>query len=409
MNTASSSSREASLAKAMLRIACSMLLLGWLSPAWAAMPISSLYNTGVNDAGVALGDSVDDPHYSIVISPLGAVPDETVPDDGFPIPPWLANTEGSRWISPVDPGNDANGEPGLYAYETTFDLTGMDPQNASISGWWATDDSGPALLLNDVAIPAAATQGFGATSWFGLNSASAQAAGATLLDGVNTLTFQVENGGDAPGPTGLRVDRTYGRAAPLGTVPIPGLFNTGVDEMGVPLADGVADPHYVMTIAPDGTPSPATAIASPPSPPWIQQTGSSRWIAPNDPGAVADPGPYAFETTFDLSGMDAASTVITGLWSVDNAGSEILLNGEPTGNAQVGSFVELTPFSISVAEGDTFLEGLNTLTFVMENFGPDPNPVGFRVEAMVAHAVPEPSSLGLLLLGGLLLLSRRRR
>ena len=399
---------EARLSKAILRLACATLLLGWLNPAWAAMPISSLYNTGVDDTGVALGDSIDDPHYSIVAGPLGAVPDETVANDGFPIPPWLAINEGSRWISPVDPGNDANADPGTYVYETTFDLTGMDPQNAAISGWWSADDSGSAILLNDVAIPAAAGQGFSNSVWFGLNSASAEAAGATLLEGVNTLSFQIDNGGEAANPTGLRVDRTYGRGAPLGTVPIPGLFNTGVDDLGLPLADGLADPHYVMTVAPDGTPQPATAIASPPSPPWIQLTGSSRWIAPNDPGGVADPGPYAFETTFDLTGLDPSSAVITGLWSVDNAGSEILLNGEPTGNAQVGSFVDLTPFQISATEGDAFLAGLNTLTFVLDNLPPDPNPIGLRVEAMVAHAVPEPSSMALLLLGGLLFWRRRR-
>jgi hypothetical protein len=372
------------------------------------MPIDSFYNTGVDDMGVALGDAVDDPHYDIVLGPTGGPEaDQTVPDDDFPIPPWLENNAGSRWIGPVEP--DANAAPGTYAYETTFDLTGLDATNAAISGWWATDDGSDGILLNGVAIPSAATQGFTAVSWFGINSAAAAAAGAPLQEGVNTLTFRVTNGGDAANPTGLRVDRAYGRAAPLGSVPIPGLYNTGVDDNGIPLEGGAADPHYTQTVAPEGAPGPATAMAGPPSPPWVQQTASSRWIGPNDPGGNAQAGMFEYEISFDLSGLDPTSAVITGLWSADNVGGDILLNGVATENPQQGSFVDLSPFSISVADGDTFLPGLNKLTFLVENAPPDNNPIGLRVESLVAHAmVPEPTSLALLLAGGLLLIMRRR-
>ena len=342
-------------------------VVGWLASAEAALPITSLYNTGVDDNGVALGDSAVDPHYTVVSGPSGAVPASTVIDDDFPIPPWLDNNAGSRWISPGDA--DANAAPGTYAYETTFDLSGVDLNNVSIVGGWSADDSGAGILLNGTPIFVAPTAGFGGLAWFGVNSASAAAAGAPFVEGANTLTFQATNGGEAANPTGLRVDRVYARGAPAGTLPIPGLYNTGVDDSGVVLSDG-ADPHYAMTVSPEGTPGPATAITSPPSPPWIQQTASSRWIGPNVVGGNGEPGVYTFETTFDLTGLDASSAVITGLWSVDNAGADILLNGNPTGNVQVGSFIELTPFSISAAEGDVFLPGLNTLSFSVENAVP---------------------------------------
>ncbi len=385
-------------------------VVGWLASAEAALPITNLYNTGVDDNGVALGDSAVDPHYTVVSGPSGAVAASTVIDDDFPIPPWLDNNAGSRWISPGDA--DANAAPGTYAYETTFDLTGMDVSNVAIVGGWATDDSSGGILLNGTSVFSAPTAGFGGLTWFGVNSASAAAAGASFVEGVNTLTFQVVNGGEAANPTGLRVDRVYARGAPAGTLPIPGLYNTGVDDNGVVLSDGSADPHYAMTVSPEGTPGPATAITSPPSPPWIQQTASSRWIGPNVVGGNGEPGVYTFETTFDLTGLDASSAVITGLWSVDNAGADILLNGNPTGNAQVGSFVELTPFSISAAEGDVFLPGLNTLSFSVENAAPAApplaNPIGLRVEGLVAYAVPEPGTWALLLLGGLLAFRRRR-
>jgi hypothetical protein len=87
-----------------------------------------------------------------------------------------------------------------------------------------------------------------------------------------------------------------------------------------------------------------------------------------------------------MSGLDPATAVILGLWSADNTGSDILLNGVPTGNAQGGSFPVLSPFEISAELGDSFLPGLNTLTFLVNNAGDADNPAGLRVEAIVGFA-----------------------
>ena len=61
-----------------------------------------------------------------------------------------------------------------------------------------------------------------------------------------------------------------------------------------------------------------------------------------------------------MTGLDTNSAVIMGLWSADNTGSDILLNGVATGNPQAGSFPLLSPFEISTERGDSFLPGLNT-------------------------------------------------
>ena len=52
-----------------------------------AATITTLFNTGVDASGVALGNNVDDPHYVISSAPSGSLVDRTVTSaDGFPIP-----------------------------------------------------------------------------------------------------------------------------------------------------------------------------------------------------------------------------------------------------------------------------------------------------------------------------------
>ncbi len=352
--------------------------------------IPDFYATGVNDDREALeGDVVPDPHYTIVLDPNGdAMEAVTVPVDGFPIPPWYANDSNSRWISPPDvfDGNDANGFPGTYVYQTTFNMDGLDVNNAAIVVARGTDDGGSTVLLNGVEIPVANSRGFGARTWVAINSASVKEAGAEFLPGENSLAFVVENGGEAENPTGLRIDDVFARAAPEGTVPIPGLYNTGVDDDQLPLPDFEPEGHYIMTVFPDGAVEPAAALGGPAGS-WVLNSGSSRWIGPdNTPAGDAPEGDYEYEIEFDLTGLDPASAVIMGLWSADNTGTDILLNGTPTDNPQGGSFPVLSPFEISAAAGDTFLPGVNRLTFLVNNAPASDNPTGLRVEGLVAFA-----------------------
>ncbi len=375
-----------------------LLLACWvamMAPAFVtAVEFQSFFNTGVDDEGNALGDGVDDPHYEIILGPSGEpLEDETVPNDGFPIPPWIENDAASRWIAPPDinGATDATYDPGNYFYQTSFDLPpDADPAHTAIVGWWAVDDLGGDILLNGIAIPSGVTHGFTGRTWFAFNSASAASAGTSINQSDNMLVFQVENGGVDPNPTGCAVN-VYSAAVPLGAKPIPGLFNTGVGDDGLPLAPGSPDPHYFMTVFPDGAVEPATALEGPPVPPWVDNSSSSQWIGPNNSTAgEGPPGNYEFLTGFDMTGLDPATAVITGLWSVDNddQGLGILLNGTETGNNQVGSFPELSRFSISASEGHIFDPGLNTLTFPVFNAPPDNNPAGVRVEGLIAYAMP---------------------
>ena len=135
-------------------------------------------------------------------------------------------------------------------------------------------------------------------------------------------------------------------------------------------------------MTPTGDPADAFVVLNDdwPIPPWVTNTSSSRWIAPtDDPDGSGDPGDYEFEIDFDLTGLDPTTAVIQGMWSSDNAGSDILLNGVPTENAQSGGLGALSPFEISEALGDNFLSGMNTLTFLINNSpGDPPNPIGLR-------------------------------
>ncbi len=177
--------------------------------------ITDLWNTGVDNAGLALGDNVADPHYTLTVDPsgLGAA---TVTDDNFPIPPWLANDGDSRWIGPAD-GGDANGPAGLYVYETSFTL----PDNANlrsvhITGAWATDNPGVDIMLNGTSVGAGqVSSGFTSFTPFKIDSS------APFQTGVNTLSFSLNNAG---GPTGLRVDDIVGTYR---IIPEPSTFALG--------------------------------------------------------------------------------------------------------------------------------------------------------------------------------------
>lgn len=165
-------------------------------------PITGLFNTGVDAAGNVLADNVNDPHYNLIAQPApGGLSDATLPADGFPIPPWLANSATSRWIAPN--ANNGDGPPGSYTYRTTFDLGGLEPSTAVIQGLWAADDSAT-LLINGVATANTVT-GFGSLALFTINSG--------FIHGINTLDFVVNNGGT--GPTGLRVAGLSGFAVPV--------------------------------------------------------------------------------------------------------------------------------------------------------------------------------------------------
>lgn len=192
------------------------------------------------------------------------------------------------------------------------------------------------------------------------------------------------------------------------------LYNTGVNFGGSPLPNGtVGDPHYVLTTVPGGTTTVMvrTSAGSPsfPIPPWLPDDFTSAWIGPDNDQSLdgpASPANYDYRTTFDLTGFIPASALLTGRWSADDAGVNILINGVSTGITAV-NFTSWTTFAITTG----FVAGVNTLDFIVRNQAGPQTPTGLRVEISGTGtlATPEPASLVLMGAGLAALTALRRR
>jgi len=175
------------------------------------------------------------------------------------------------------------------------------------------------------------------------------------------------------------------------------LFNTGIDIGGNVVASrGGVDSHWLV----DGD----TAITYKHRA-YAANDSDSRWISVNSKGGneTTASTTYTYETTFDLTGFDASTASITGLWGADNYGS-IFLNGNDTGNFLSfgsGAFRSLSHFSIA----EYFIDGINTLSVELTNghLNPvhDPGPGALRFDELElqATAVSEPGTLALFSLG----------
>ncbi len=216
-------------------------------------------------------------------------------------------------------------------------------------------------------------------------------------------------------------------AAPLWAVPITTLFSTGVNDAGFPLADGAVDPHWRLVSSPDAAyPGSAAPTISNSAPPlqggYVPNTLTSRWISARPDGGHNFPrsdcssgcttADYYFQTTFDLTGLDPDTVEITGQWALDDSGY-MLLNGAPTGVSR--PYVQRLNWSTwaSFILDSGFLPGPNTLTVVVNNgFFPNSalrdNPTGLHVMLSGTASVPEPASVLLLIVSGLMLPRSRR-
>ncbi len=175
------------------------------SPTWAD-PILGLFNTGVDASGNALagGDGVSDPHYSVFSSTIGGVTtgvNAVTHLNGL----YVANSATSRWIS-----HSANGSPGngTTTFRTTFDLTGLDPSSATITGLDAADNGGT-IFLNGVNT-GVLNGNFGVLAAFTISTG--------FIAGLNTLDFAVDDFGP---PLALRIADISGTANAAGPAAVP--------------------------------------------------------------------------------------------------------------------------------------------------------------------------------------------
>jgi hypothetical protein len=174
-----------------------------LAVTWAAASLArandiAVFNTGVDANGNVLSPGHNDPHWSIVQVPAGSgYTAGAAAKVAFAHPVYVQNdavgSAGSSWISA---GSDTADDypPGTYVYRTTFDLSGLKPSTAHLSGVFAVDDTVTSVVLNGTTLPISGGMFVLMNATFDVTTG--------FVDGVNTLDFVVSNLGF--NPTGFR-------------------------------------------------------------------------------------------------------------------------------------------------------------------------------------------------------------
>lgn len=216
-------------AKVTLAIAATALALSAATPAQAAV-FFGLFNTGVDGSGNVLGSNQIDLHYRITATSNGNLAIPSGGADAYTVglnTPWHPNdmvgTPGSGWITPFvnadgSPAPSTSFDPDLpgpaftYEYTINFDIGGINPADAFLSGQVQSDNS-VRVLLNGTDIGGQLTQ---VNSSF-FQEFTAFGAGSGFNPGVNnSLKFVVTDFGVV---TGLRVANINS-----GAVPEPGVW-----------------------------------------------------------------------------------------------------------------------------------------------------------------------------------------
>jgi hypothetical protein len=196
-----------------------VLASGGLTAPRAQAAIIPLFNTGVDAAGVPLLGGAADPHWTIVAGDGVTTP--------FPAQ-VLTNPVGIYAVSPVSRWvwAEADGQTGLrrnFTFRLTFDLSGLDPETAEITGRWGVDNIGEIFLngsnvgigSGELVLPTVTAANFNTFHAFTLDDG--------FVSGINMLDFVVR---DTAQPAGLNVTDLAGTAsaAPTTAVPEPASF-----------------------------------------------------------------------------------------------------------------------------------------------------------------------------------------
>ena len=186
-------------------------------------------------------------------------------------------------------------------------------------------------------------------------------------------------------------------------VPIPGIVNTGASFTADQVDTNYSFAAISGTAVGTGGRGVVAADNSFPFPFWIANTSTSKWLTPTaNQAQTYDPsvnGTYRWTLSFDLTGFDASTALLSGRWAADNTGS-LFLNG--TQISQIAAPIEGHASWTNIAQVNTgFLAGANVLEFVVTNVGnPTGNPTGLRAEFVSSvSAIPEPQTYVMLLAG----------
>jgi hypothetical protein len=166
----------------------------------AAISSAQASITGLNNTGLGVGGTTDSSYKLTAVTSDDGVATgvPTISTDQWPVNPWLANSDISKWITPTSTQSQSLDawNAGTYTYSLTFDLTGYNAASAWFTGRVAADNS-VVVKLNNQEISSVA----GFTSWSDFSASSG------FKSGVNTLDFVVTNWAQSSGnPTGLRVE-----------------------------------------------------------------------------------------------------------------------------------------------------------------------------------------------------------
>jgi hypothetical protein len=168
------------------------------------------------------------------------------------------------------------------------------------------------------------------------------------------------------------------------------LYNTGVNNAGVPTAYNVTDPHwnfgapltvqaYTPTLALPGTVAIGNpAIVSSPHTAWMQADGISNFIGFSGTGTDNVPyGQFTFSTTFDLSNYVNTNISVQAYVAADNQLDFFKLNGTAQPSITAAGFTTyLGPYNIN----GPFLPGNNTLDMLWTNTGAVLGPGAVRIK-----------------------------
>ena len=164
------------------------------------------------------------------------------------------------------------------------------------------------------------------------------------------------------------------------TLAITGLFSTGVDATGTPLAAGSVDPHYVLSSSDPQFPGPNAIAVSPDLPVWTGNTATSSWISIQTDRDGATNAAYTYTLTFTLASVNPASATLAGSWAADDSVT-LMLNGQQVAQRAAEAYGSATAFTVPA--GSPFQTGTNTLAFVTLNSGG--GPTGLQVVTLTGN------------------------